>query len=140
MDDFMDLVILVLLLAMGGLNLPSFFNELSKPIVSTVEDKTALNANGELRVDDVRKTGSDIFMSLVVADEYTPFPRSIRINDTPIIDLNKEWLADKYSNLSTIYAANGQYKLGSMLGWVLKEEYYVNNNGDSYIQYILTED
>ena len=134
-----DLMLLILVLSAGVTMLPTLFVEYSMPIMSYTEDKTAMDVNSGLIVDETVKTGADVFLSLVVADEYCPFPRSIRINDTPVIDITKEWLSNKYTNLQNIYSSSGNYRLSVMLDWTVTSIEYVENGGDPYIQYRLED-
>ena len=136
---WLDLMLLILVLSAGVTMLPTLFVEYSMPIMSYTEDKTAMDVNSGLIVDETVKTGADVFLSLVVADEYCPFPRSIRINDTPVIDITKEWLSNKYTNLQNIYSSSGDYRLSVMLDWTVTSIEYVENGGDPYIQYRLED-
>lgn len=136
---WLDFMLLVLVLAAGITMLPTFFLECSTPIISYHEDKTAKDINSGLSVGEVEKTGADLFLSLVVVDEYCPFPRSIRINDTPVIDITKDWLSQKYSNLQKIYRSDGDYRMSDMLDWTVTSVEYVENGDDPYIQYRLED-
>ena len=139
LSKWFDLVLLILILTIGVLLLPFVFIELNTPIMSKIEDKTALRVENALYVGHVNKTGADLFMGLVVVDEFLPFPKSIRINETPVIDLNKTWIANKYGNINKIYSEEGEYKLSKMLDWNITSVEFIENGGDSYWQFRLEE-
>lgn len=136
-SKWLDFVLLIVIIAASVVILPVVFQEYSTPILQSIEDKTALDVKNALYVGNEEKTGADLLMSLVVVDEYTPYPRAIRINNTPIIVLDKSWVSSKYRNISIIYSTSGAYKLGNMLDWEITSVSYVPNNGSPYIQYIL---
>lgn len=106
--------------------------------ISYTEDKTALDVQNSLYMYEDIKTGKDLMMSLVVVDDNVAFPRSIRINNTPIIDLNNAWIINKYTNIVKVYETGGQWKLGNMLDWKIQEVKYEYNSGDPYLHYILS--
>lgn len=136
-QKWLDLALLICMLVIGTPFVIMITIEASNPITSYEPDKTAIDTEMGLIVDDVKKTGADLLMSLAVTDDLIAFPRSIKINDTPIIDIDKAWVIDKSSNIARIYSETGQYKLGTMLDWFVKSVTYVNNNGDPYLHYIL---
>lgn len=136
-QKWLDLALLICMLVIGTPFVIMITIEASNPITSYEPDKTAIDTEMGLIVDDVKKTGADLLMSLAVTDDLIAFPRSIKINDTPIIDIDKAWVIDKSSNIARIYSETGQYKLGIMLDWFVKSVTYVNNNGDPYLHYIL---
>ena len=136
--EWLSLAILVLVLGISTVELGILLREASTPIIKDYEDKTALNATGSIMSDFEGQTGVDILMSLANADLNVPYPRSIRINNTPIIDINDAFLADVSSNLAAIYSPSGQYKLGSMLDYkVDKVEFVSDNVNGDYWQYTL---
>lgn len=136
-QKWLDLAVLICMLVIGTPFVIMITIEASNPITSYEPDKTAIDTEMGLIVDDVKKTGADLLMSLAVTDDLIAFPRSIKINDTPIIDIDKAWVIDKSSNIARIYSETGQYKLGIMLDWFVESVTYVNNNGDPYLHYIL---
>lgn len=136
---YWDMMLLVLVLAIAVVNLPILTTEWSNGIAVRMEDKTALDSDNSIYVDDVMKTGADLMMALAIVDSMIPYPRSIRINDTPIIDLDNAWIASKTSNLISIYSSSGNWKLGTMLNHQITKVEFVENGGDPYWHYTLEE-
>lgn len=138
--EWLQLASLVLVLGMGSYNISALFREASTPIISDYQDKTTLNAKGSLMVDGDVKTGADIMFALINSDLNLPYPRSIRINNTPIIDLNNTFMADLDTNLALIYSSAGDYKLSTMLDYKVVDVKYVwdDVNGD-YWHYTLAQ-
>lgn len=136
---YWDMMLLVLVLALAVINLPVLTNEWDKDIAVRMEDKSALDSENSIYVDDVMKTGADLMMALSIVDSMIPYPRSIRINETPVIDLDNAWIANKTSNLISIYSSSGNWKLGTMLNYQITNVEFVNNGGDPYWQYTLEE-
>ena len=136
-QKWFDLTLLVCMLVIGTPFVIMITIEARHPITAYEPDKTAIDTEMGLTIDEVKKTGADLLMSLVVTDDLIPFPRSIKINNTPIIDINKAWVIDKSNNIAKLYSASGQYKLSTMLDYTIKSVTYVNNNGDPYLHYVL---
>lgn len=112
--------------------------EFSKSLSTITEDKTVVKTQEELLVDDSLKTGKDLLMSLVIADEFITYPRAIKINDSPVIQLTDNWLMVKNQNIAQIYSTTGAYKLGAMLEWnVVNVQYIYENNSNGYLWYQL---
>lgn len=137
-QKFYDVIILVLVAIGCTLLLPLYFTVMFTNPISYTEDKTALDVQNSLYMYEDIKTGKDLMMSLVVVDDNVAFPRSIRINNTPIIDLNNAWIINKYTNIVKVYETGGQWKLGNMLNWKIQEVKYEYNSGDPYLHYILS--
>lgn len=138
--EWLDIAILVLVMSMSVMQFPILFEETSKPIIKDYEDKTALFAGGSVYTELANKTGAELMMSIVNADENTPYPRSIKINNTKIIDLDNAFIANKQLNISGIYSSSGEYKLGTMLNWNIESVTFVQDkiNGD-YWHYVLVK-
>lgn len=136
-QKFYDIMILVFVAIGCTLLLPLYFTVMFTNPISYTEDKTALDVQNSLYMYEDIKTGKDLMMSLVVVDDNIAFPRSIRINNTPVIDFNNEWIVNKYTNIVKVYETSGQWKLGNMLEWKIKEVKYEYNSGDPYLHYIL---
>ena len=141
--EYVHIAILVLAMVMSVAALLILYGVLATPIVEPASDKTALVASNAVYGTPTElsaERGSDVLMSLLATDEQTPYPRSVRINDTPIIDLNTLWLSDKYNNISRIYNSTGDWKIVNMLDWYVTDVTYVYDSveGD-YIKYTLKE-
>jgi hypothetical protein len=132
---WLDFMLLVIFLAIGFSMSTLLLRSLGTSLVSYPEDKTALDTNNAIYVSETQKTGVDLLMSLVVTDDLNAFPRSFRIANTPIIDLNNDWVIEKSTNIAVIYSPGGSYKLGNMLNRKIKRTEYVQNGDDPYIRY-----
>ena len=133
---WVDLAIGVVLMAMCMINLGGLTTEWNTPIADAIEDKTMQKGNLSSYVNEDIKTGRDLLMMLQVADEYTPYPKSIRINDTPIIDFTADWYTQKTAHINLVYSATGEYRLSTLLDKKVLSIEYVENNGDPYWHYI----
>lgn len=131
-DYWFDLLLAVVMMALTVINMPVLATEWVRPLSSGIVDKTTIETDYSLYVEDKIKTGADLLMMMVVADEYTQYPRSIKINETPIIDLDDTWIANKSINISKIYNINGSYKLGGMLEYEITSTTFVENSNDPY--------
>lgn len=137
---WLDVAILVLVLGMAVTNITPLLVEASKPIVKDYEDKTALKSYGDTYTESRVKTGADLVASLLNLDENIPYPRSIRVNNLPIIDLDNAFITNKQPNISAIYSKYGDFKLSTMLEWTITKIEFVYDpvNGD-YWHYVLVE-
>lgn len=136
---YLDLAVLVISMAFAMLTLPNLTAAWQTPIITQIEDKTALDSEQSVYTEPTLKTGYDLLMSLVVADNLVPYPKSIRINDTPVIDLDNSWMMHKNENIGIIYSDSGSWKLSTMLHYKITKVEFVQNGGDPYWQYILEE-
>lgn len=134
---WLDVVILVMFLSTATVSIGTLLYENENPIVQRTQDKTAIDV--ENAIDDVRliQRGSDILLSLVNIDEYTPYPRRIKINDFPPIILDNDFVANKYLYVSQLY--NKGVTLKDKLDWRITNVEYVYNDGEPYIHYTLIE-
>lgn len=138
--EWLQLAVLVLVLGMGSFNVSALFREASTPIIRDYQDKTALDAKGSLMVEGAIKTGADLMFALINSDLNLPYPRSIKINSSPIIDLNNEFIANLDTNLALIYSSAGEYKLSTMLDYkVTKVEYIWDDINGDYWHYTLSQ-
>ena len=110
------------------------------PIITLGSDKTLVESAGVQQEYKAVIYGRDLLLSLLNTDVMSPPPKSIKINDTPVIKLDNSFLANKVGNVSTIYSNTGVYKLSSMLNWtVTSTEYVYTGPGAPYIHIILEE-
>lgn len=136
---YFELALLVLCMVMATFNLVLFTNEVNNPLIAYTEDKSAVDAENAIYQGEVGLTGADLLMSLTNIDAYTPYPRSIQINDTGIIDLNNDFVTNKYVYIQMLYNGGGKYGSGlkTWVNWTVTSVEYVPNNGDPYIRYVL---
>ena len=134
---WIDLAIAVAFLAFAMVNIIPLSIAWNTPITDVIEDKTMRSAILSGAEGDDSRTGYDLLFSLMIADEYTPYPKSIKINDTPIIDFVPEWYTQKSSQVNKIYSATGDWKLVNLLDKGIKSVDYVDNGGDPYWHFIL---
>ncbi|MBQ2885837.1 MAG: hypothetical protein IJE43_19100 [Alphaproteobacteria bacterium] len=138
--EWLQLAVLVLVLGIGSYNVSALFRETSTPIIRDYQDKTALDAKGSLMVEGAIKTGADLMFALINSDLNLPYPRSIKINSSPIIDLNNAFIANLDTNLALIYSSVGEYKLSTMLDYkVTKVEYIWDDVNGDYWHYTLSQ-
>lgn len=110
------------------------------PIVTQGSDKTFVESTGVQQLYEADIYGKDILLMLLNTDSMSPYPKAIKINDTPVIQLNNAFIAYKMRNVSAIYSASGEYKLSKMLDWkVTNKKYVYEGVGAPYIHYTLKE-
>jgi len=134
-----DVALLVVIIAAVMFNLPIFFEAMNKPIAASLEDKTAVVAGGSVERIKTVKTGKDLVSMLVIVDENTPYPRAIKINESPVIIIDASWVANKQSNLSSMFSASGDVKLSTMLDWKVESVTFVDDSTNDYWHYVLKE-
>lgn len=110
----------------------------SDPIITQGSDKSFVESAGIQQVQESTEYGRDLLLMLLNTDPMTPYPRAIKINDTPVIKLDNDFIAAKMRNISAIYSASGPYKLSTMLNYkIASYEYVYEGTGAPYIQYRL---
>ena len=110
------------------------------PIIIQGNDKTFIESTGVQQLYKSNTYGYDILLMLMNVDEMAPYPKAIKINDTPVIKINNEFIAYKMRNVSFIYSSTGTYKLSNMLHYkVISEEFVYSGPDAPYIHYILQE-
>lgn len=137
-EKWVDLALLVMSLVVGVSMLALIVRVSNTPIAAVYEDKTTVQSIEEIQVDKSMKTGKDVLMCLVVADDLMPYPRAIRLNDTPVVYMTDDWLTSKNKMVAEIYKASGSYNLKSMLDWNVTDVQYVYDGGSGYFQYVLS--
>lgn len=112
----------------------------NNPIIEQSSDKTFIESTGVQEIYDADSYGYDILILLLNADSMAPYPKAIKINNTPVIKLTNEFIAHKMGNVSNIYSIGGDYKLSTILDHKIVSEEYVYKGIDApYIHYVLKE-
>lgn len=110
------------------------------PIITQGSDKTFIESTGVQVWDEHELYGEDILLMLLNLDSMSPYPKAIRLNDSPVIKLDNQFLVYKITNVGNIYTESGEYKLSTMLDWKVTSKEFVYSGTDApYIQYILEE-
>lgn len=111
-----------------------------EPIIKQGSDKTLVESTGVQQYYESELYGYDLLLMLLNLDSMSPYPKAIKINDTPVINLNNAFLAYKMRNVASIYSATGDYKLSKMLNYKVTDKKYVYEGADApYIHYTLEE-
>lgn len=134
-----DVVMLVLVMGWSILNLPALMRATNEPIIAGIEDKTALEVNGSIYDSSAVQTGADLVAALLNVDANTPYPRAIKVNDSPVMKLDGAFYANKQNNLSLMFSASGDYKLSTMLDYSVESVTFVPDNNGDYWHYVLIE-
>jgi len=137
-EKWLDLVMLIVSLVFGITMAGICLYVYSEPIASNRVDKSTVQSEEAITVDADIKTGKDLLMSLVVADGLMPYPRAIRINDTPVIRMTDDWVVNKSREIAKVYSANGDVRLATMLDWRIASVSYVDDVNGGYLHYVLT--
>ena len=137
--NFLDLVILMILLGAGVYYIADAIQDYYEESYVARSDKSLLNSDMGVVNSKVEMTGRDVFMQLVIADEFTMYPRAVRINDY-LIEVTDEWLMYKTRNLNDLYTWMTTYNEGNLLDWKVTSVRYVPKDSSAgYIQYLLEE-
>lgn len=62
-----------------------------------------------------QKTAADLLMYFATLDRADMTPNRIKVNDTPIITIDDEFIEYKYENIETLFSDTGKYKFSSLL-------------------------
>lgn len=141
MSMWFDMIVLAvaLMFSISSLSAVAYFSADTK--IPEYEDKTFTSANGTIETYSNIKNGRDLMAMLIVADEYTAYPGRIRVNSTPIIKLDKNWVSHKNQNINIYYGASGAYKFSTLLDKTITKCEFVHTVVGSetidYIQYTL---
>lgn len=139
-EKWIDLVVLILALLVGTTMSGICLRVYSEPIASRYENKSTVQSFEAIMVDADVKTGKDLLMGLVITDSLMPYPRAIRINDTPVIRMTDDWVINKNRHVAEIYSPVGLYKLGNMLDWEVVEVIFVHDDAEGdYLSYTLQQ-
>ena len=137
--EWMSFASLIVVLGTSVILMQPLMQETSTPIIKDYEDKTALDAAGSIMMDLENQTGAAIMMALSNTDLNVPYPRAIRINDSPVLKLDNEFQSDLGSHLAMIYSPSGRYKLKNMLDWNIIGVIYVYQTNDPKYTDIITD-
>lgn len=135
-DDWLDLMLLVLILALSMYLCRPLCAEWTKSLISNMYDKTTIVPAGTISSETPDLTGRDIAFMVASVDQDIPYPKSIKIGDSSIIDFDKAWFADKETNIEGTLRGPLRDKLDT----VVQEVIFVENGGDPYWHYIFKED
>ena len=141
MSTWWDFVVLAVSLVIGISCLGAVTRTIAEAELPRYEDKSYFNANDAIQVYQYPRDGRDIMALLMVADEYTPYPGRIRVNDTPIITLDKNWVAYRNKNINVYYSSSGVYKFQDLLDKKILSVEFVHGTDPAtgavvdYIQY-----
>lgn len=130
MHEWLSFSTLVVVMGTAAILMQPLMQETSKPIIKDYADKTALDATGSIMMELEDQTGAAIMMALSNTDLNLPFPRAIRINDSPVLKLDNAFQADLGSGLAKVYSSSGKYKLKNMLDWKIIDVVYVYTTSD----------
>lgn len=137
-EKYIELACIIFLFVLSAFLTANLLWVASDPIINLGEDKTFQESAGVQTWDYHHIYGKDILLMLLNTDEMTPYPRAIKINDTPVIKLDNAFMATKMRNVSAIYSSSGNWKLSSMLNWEVISSDYVYEGADApYIHYVL---
>lgn len=142
--DFVEeyyLMIVILLIVAASLHYLLYFMDIANdPIVTMSQDKTMIDINGVPPEYKTETTGHDILLMLLNVDAMAPYPRAIKINETPVIKIDNSYVATKMNNMAIIYNKNGTYKLSLLLDKkVIKQEYVYDQPDSPYIHFVLED-
>lgn len=139
-EDFLEIATSIFLYVMAAALTLTLLVFCQDPIIQLGQDKTLVESEGVQQLYKENTYGYDILLMLLNTDEMSPFPKAIKINNSPVLKLTNEFIANKMSNITKVYSASGSYKLSTMLDYVVTSEEYVYSGTDApYIHYILEE-
>lgn len=135
-SQWFDVVILILVMAIGSSFTVTLFQVLQRDAIVRTEDKTMMDVDNAIYLSDGPETGADILMTLLMVDDYIPYPRAIKINDNPIIKLDKAFISNKHVLINQIYNGSEQ-NLKSMITWKVTSSEFDYKRDTPCIHYIL---
>lgn len=110
------------------------------PIIVQGSDKTFVESTGVQGSYESAIYGRDLLLMLLNTDIMSPYPKAIKINNSPVIKLDTSFTDSKMVKVSEIYSDSGSYKLSTMLDYKVTSKEFISNQPDSpYIQYVLKE-
>jgi hypothetical protein len=148
-EDYFEAIFVLLIVGAATSLILMLVMLTQEPIINPSEDKSMVAVNGALDDFGEGLTGHDLLLMLMNVDSMTPYPRAVKINDTPVIVIDEKYVASKMGNLAVIYNSGGSYKLSTLLDkQVVSQEYVYDDvsdtNGDGepdspYIHYVLED-
>jgi hypothetical protein len=147
-EDYFEAIFVLLIVGAATSLILMLVMLTQEPIISPSEDKSMVAVNGALDDFGEGLTGHDLLLMLMNVDSMTPYPRAVKINDTPVIVIDEKYVASKMGNLADIYREDGDYKLKTLLDKrVVSQEYVYDdttnldseNNIIPYIHYVLED-
>ena len=138
LTDWFDIVILILVMSAGMLTVVPLTHEWNTPILSVYEDKTVVDANN---LFDSSNTlyGKDILSMLMVADQQMGKPAAIKINESPIINIDSAWCGNRDAEIEDVLSRLGVIGLRDKLSWTVTSVNFVDTGLESYWHYTLEE-
>ena len=147
-DFYGDIVQALLCMMVGITTLIMVITATQDPITPGMDDKTIIQSEYVHELPQIRdsegipqvyltnKTGMDLVMALYLADEYTPEPKSIRLNETPIVDMS-QIIYSKGSSINTLWGSEYYRYIDFYQKPIYDITYVIDTaNGDYYKFYI----
>lgn len=138
-----EMVILAMCLILGANVMVQFVNTVSEPMISYTNEKTAVDTDDVISWFDANnknsnvRYGKDLLLALLNTDEYACYPNAIKIDDSPIFELNMAFQTQKATKMQELYDPRGQYALGDpsrlagkIRACVLENEYKRDASGN----------
>lgn len=141
LDSLFEVIIYIIVCIIAAASTLSFVAATRQPVLLNVEDKTMIESIGTQYRYEAEVYGRDLLLMLLNTDAMSPFPKGIKINDSPVIRIDNEFISHKMENIGVIYSSSGAYKLSAMLDYIVKSTTYVYKSPDipnsPYIHYVL---
>lgn len=115
-----EMIMLIIMLLAGSTSLTSVVILIDQPIISYTNEKTALDSVDVENIIGKQGYGRDLLATLVNTDESNPYPNAIKIDGSPVMKLDTNFQTSKFKNISSMYDANGQYRLSIKLDKPIK--------------------
>lgn len=140
LERYIEFVTTIVLVAVAATITVVLVSQCATPIVELTDDKSMVPSTGVQEWEEHTLYGRDLLLMLINLDLMSPYPKAIRINDTPVLRIDNSFIMYKMRNVATIYASSGQYKLSTMLDWEITNiDYVYSGEGAPYIQYTLED-
>lgn len=136
-DLTLELITLIAALLLGVMAIGIMMQEWSNPLSLSYVDKTMQPADLSVYSSFSTMDSTDVVLSFMIIDEEQPYPKSIRINDTPVVDFTADWYTRRTTHVNQMYSSAGDWKLVTLINKNIADVSYVLNNGDHYWHYVI---
>lgn len=141
-EPWVGVIMWCLIIGLSTTLMRPLFTETDTAITANYEDKTQLTSRGGVDkpqvqladgtfIDGTKFTMADLVLSLFNMDRMNPYPKAIKVNDTPVVRFTNSWMVDLNNNVSSLCSSGGSHKFGAILDkQIVKVTFVHDDNGD----------
>lgn len=140
LERYMEIAISIFIYVVSATFTVTVLVSATVPIMPIMGDKTFIESTGVQELYEADVYGYDILLMLLNTDPMSPYPKGIKINNSPVLRIDNSFIAYKMKNVAVVYSPVGDYKLSLMLKYKVTNIDYVYKGIDSpYIHFTLKE-